>query len=185
MTKPELDNLYFDWMVHKIRDRQTHLYKKLLATLHETTFTWLIDLDENRFIDGQELRYRFAYDTGLDYHMVDSLIEKDPCSVLEMMVALALRCEEQIMDNPAKGDRISVWFWAMISSLNLESMTDRRYNLNYVQSILNQFLHRQYNPDGSGGLFTVRFAKQDMRNVEIWYQACMYLNEYIARREKR
>lgn len=185
MTKKELGRQYFDWMIHKIRNKDTHRYKNVLELLHTTTFTYLIDLDENRYVDGVELRYRFAENTDLDYSVIDLFLKKEPCSVLEMMVALALRCEEQIMDNSEEGNRMSVWFWDMVDSLGLGHMTDRQYNDNYTKAVVNKFLKRQYQTNGDGGLFTVRYAKQDMRNVEIWYQACIYLNEYIARREKK
>ena len=146
--------------------------------LHNTTFTYLIPKDQNRAEDGIDLRYRFAivcnYSEDLDY-ILDMLA--GPCSVLEMMVALAIRCEENIMENPNMGDRTGQWFWGMVVNLGLGSMTDDRYDRRYVSNAIRTFLDRRYSPDGQGGLFTVRHCDEDLTNVEIWHQLCWYLDE--------
>lgn len=40
---------------------------------------------------------------------------------LEMIIALAIRLEEHIMDDPDIGNRTGQWFWDMIVSLGLGS----------------------------------------------------------------
>jgi hypothetical protein len=99
-----------------------------------------------------------------------------PCSVLEMILALAIRCEENIMDDPLKGDRTKQWFWGMINNLGLDTMTDMNYNERFIDDCVCRFLNRDYEPDGRGGLFTVRNCYEDLRNVEIWYQLLWYLD---------
>jgi hypothetical protein len=99
-----------------------------------------------------------------------------PCTVLEMMIALANRCEETIMDDPDIGDRTGQWFWGMITNMGLGSMSDDRYDRRYVEYVITRLLDREYEPDGTGGLFTVRDCDRDMRDVEIWYQLCWYLD---------
>mgnify|MGYP003235589453 FL=1 len=93
-----------------------------------------------------------------------------------MILALAIRCEETIMDDPSIGDRTQQWFWGMITNLGLGSMTDSRFDRDAANDILERFLDREYEPDGKGGLFTVRNCDSDLRDVEIWYQMCWYLN---------
>ena len=102
-----------------------------------------------------------------------------PCSVLEMMVALAIRCEETIMDNPAYGDRTAQWFWGMIRTLGLYSMTDDRFDQEYVDMVIDRFLNRDYEPNGEGGLFKINNCKYDLRKIEIWYQLCWYLDRFV------
>jgi hypothetical protein len=140
--------------------------------LHDIEFRYLIPKDENRAEDGISLRYRFSrlYDY-VDYDDLDG-----PCTVLEMMVALAIRCEEDIMDDANLGNRTKQWFWNMIVSLGLGSMTDSRFDERRVDNIIERFLDRDYEPDGRGGLFTVRHCDYDLRDVEIWYQMCWYLD---------
>jgi hypothetical protein len=93
-----------------------------------------------------------------------------------MMIGLVLRCEETIMVDPSVGDRTSQWFWGMVRSLGLASMTDSRFDRRYVEDTIQKFLDRDYEPDGRGGLFTIRDCDQDLRNVEIWIQLLWYLD---------
>lgn len=148
-------------------------YRKLLAVLHNTEFVYSIPKDENRAEDGLSLRYRFALLKG-DGDLAECLT--GPCSIFEMMVALSIRCEENIMDDPSVGDRTAQWFWEMIANLGLNSMTDDRYDRRFVEDVISRFLDRDYEPDGKGGLFRVRNCRRDLRTVEIWYQLCWYLD---------
>lgn len=178
MTKAEMRARYFDWMFLAVSNHRPrrYPYKKLLSFLYDTDFTYTIAMDENRFADGIDLRYRFAQQYNYPDPMVSSLLDDRPCSILEMMVALAIRCEEHIMEDADIGDRTGNWFWGMIESLGLKSMTDDRYDEYYVEETIRIFLNRQYAPNGEGGLFTIRNCRQDIRNIEIWYQMSLYLN---------
>ena len=178
--KDRICNDYFEWMYNLVcgeRFSEKLSYKKLLMHLHNTDFIYLIPKDGNRAQDGIDLRYRFAYEYT-DIEDADSYL-KGPCSVLEMMVALAVRCEETIMDDPTKGDRTRQWFWNMIVSLGFGGMSDDRYDQFFVDKTLDRFLSRKYEPNGKGGLFTIRNPKRDMRRIEIWYQLCDYLNSIV------
>lgn len=183
MNRHEINNLYFQWLydwVCKDRFHQDISYKKLLMHLHSTEFTYAIQRDQNRAEDGINMRYRFAKTAGLNEpvsFIMDCL--DGPCSVFEMMLALANRCEEDYMDDPAFGDRTVQWFWGMIANLNLGSMIDTRYDKRYVDDVLYNFLHRKYDRDGRGGLFRVRNCPEDMRKIEIWYQMCYYLDTFV------
>lgn len=167
---------YFDWMYNLVcgeRFADGISYKRLIRHLHNTEFTWKLPRDVNRSEDGKDLRYRFAYNTGCA--CADSYLD-GPCSVLEMMVALSIRCEESIMDDPQIGDRTAQWFWKMITNLGLGGMVDDHFDIVEVKDILSRFLNRDYEPNGEGGLFTVRGCTDDLRTVEIWYQLCWYLD---------
>lgn len=180
MREYDIRNEYFDWMSNLVcgkRYSKQVSYKKLLMQLHSTEFIFTIPMDENRAKDGVNLRYRFVLANGCR-ELLDEL--DGPCSVLEMMIALAIRCEEGIMDDPGVGDRTGQWFWGMIVNLGLGSMIDARYDKEYVTDILKTFLERKYEPDGRGGLFTLRHCKRDLRDVEIWYQLNWYLDEYLG-----
>lgn len=170
---------YFNWICELIhcKGRRTRSYNKLLRYLYDVDFTYLIDLDENRAQDGLDLRERFEYETKRT--LIPYLGDKQ-CSVLEMLVALALRCEEQIMDN-AEENRLGEWFWGMIENLGLGRMSDSKFDLTHVMQSIDIFLNREYSPDGEGGLFTIEETKYDLTKIEIWYQMCWYLDSLIWR----
>ena len=177
MSRDHIINEYFEWMYDLVcgdRFPEENGYRKLLMQLHNTRFRFSIPMDENRAVAGVELRYSFAYDCGYTSSYVEYL--DGPCSVLEMMVALAVHCEEHIMDDPTKGNRTGQWFWSMIVNLNLGSMNDNRFDRKYVEAVIERFLNREYAPDGRGGLFTVKNCDRDLRDVEIFHQMCWYID---------
>ena len=166
----EISNRYFEWIVDLVGNGES--YRRLLTRLHQIEFIFLIPKDENRAKDGIDLRYRFA----LDSRMMDAEDYLDePCSVLEMMVALAIRCEH-IMADPAKGDRTAQWFWEMVSNLGLGGQYDSNYNEWLINDCITRFLEREYDRDGKGGLFRIRRWNRDAREAEIWHQLMAYLN---------
>ena len=176
MLADQIRNEYFDWMIDLVnanRGPKEISYIKLLEYLHNTEFTYLILRDRNRAEDGVDLRYRFGL---IRKHPEYPEYLSGPSSVLEMMIALAIRCEECIMDDPAYGNRTSQWFWGMIVSLGLGGMTDAIFDRDYVEKCLTRFLNREYERNGKGGLFTVKGTRRDMRKMEIWYQLNAYLN---------
>ncbi len=176
----KLANQYFEWMYQLVHgDEEKTSYRKLLYQLHSTPFSYTILTDANRAKDGVDLRYRFGYEHDIESSAITLYLDNRDCSVLEMMVALSVRCEEQIMDNPEIGDRTSEWFRNMIVNLGLEGMNDERYDMSYTDRILRRFLNRDYDRNGKGGLFRVHRSRIDMRSVEIWYQAMWYLDEIL------
>lgn len=179
MLKDSINNEYFDWIYDLVcHDRYSKdiSYRKILMLLHNTPFRYIIPMDENRLNDGLNLRYRFVNAEGYDGHMSEYI--DIPCSVLEMMVALAIRCEETIMDDARIGDRTEQWFWIMMTSLGLGSMTDDRFNKFKATEIIETFLDRNYEKNGKGGLFTIKNCEDDLRNIEIWWQLCWYLDSF-------
>lgn len=146
--------------------------------LHETEFVFTIPMDDNRAVDGIDLRYRFGDECSFPGPMIASLLDDSPCSVLEMMVALAVRCEEHIMDDPDIGNRTGKWFWGMIRNLGLDGMNDFRFDCRYVDDVLYRLLERRYGRNGDGGLFTVNNGR-DMRQTDIWYQMNYYLDGIV------
>lgn len=177
--KNSVRNDYFEWLydyVCKGRANHNVSYKRLFEYLYEVEFIYLIPNDINRASDGINLRYRFA--TIIDDESILDVLD-GPCSVLEMLVALAIRCEETIMDNTQYGDRTGQWFWSMLFNLGIDGMTDDIFDIEYVEERIYTFLDREYEPDGRGGLFYIRNCDEDLRNVEIWTQLCWYLNTFV------
>ena len=174
--KDRINDEYFEFLLELIdakRFSRRVSYRKLLMRLHDTEFTWFVPYDDNRADDGVQLRRRFALirdDISISNYITG------PCTVLEMMVALAVRCEETIMDDALMGNRTGQWFWGMIHNLGLSPMSDSKFDKRTVDEIIQRFLNREYEPNGKGGLFTVKRYERDMRTVEIWCQLNWYLD---------
>lgn len=172
-----IDEEYYEWLCSFTKGKRNRgsikKFDKLLDSLHYYEFIPMMDLDFNRVEDGLSLRWRFSNEFRINYNPEDS------CSVLEMMIALALRCEEQIMDDPDIGNRTSHWFWLMVRNMGLFEFNDNNFNSDDVKNIIDRFINREYDEDGHGGLFTIPDCREDLTKVEIWYQMCWYLDTLV------
>lgn len=186
MTVDELKHLYFEWMYRLVCDdrytqdpRSSH--RTLLKFLHEQEF--IFDAkpgnDDQRALDGIDLRYYFAEVEHHDPRMVAKALDVLPCSMLEMMIALAIRCED-MMEDRDYGNRTGQWFWEMLESLGLAKMTDSCFDEEEALDILDRFYRNDYDRDGRGGLFTVKNCPYDMREQEITWQMYEFLNTYYC-----
>jgi hypothetical protein len=172
-----LGEQYFEWLCSKVIDEDSNVkYSKLMSCLFDSSFIPVMNMDENRADDGKNLRYRFGREAEVPSSVILRELDDDICSMLEMMIALSIRCEETIMTDEEYGDRTGEWFWNMIVSLGLGTMNDLRFDEKYVNIIVDRFINRQYKRNGEGGLFTIEGIKKDMRRFEIWYQMCWYLD---------
>lgn len=166
---------YLDYLCSYVADEDTaNRYHTLLTYLMSRSFEYSIARDFNRYCDGMSLRENYIELHPEAEREITSTVPY--CSVLEMMVALAWRCEQEIMSDPDYGDRTPLWFWTMINNMGLDRMTNTRYNPDYVKECVDRMLYRKYEPSGKGGLFVVDNG-MDLRDVEIWYQLNWYLYE--------
>lgn len=183
MTNANLVDDYYSWLVSMVNgDDEFNCddYTYILGKLFSERFYWTMDRDENRSMDGLDLRETFCNRTclGLDEYYI--LMESMPeyCTILEMMVALAMRIEDDIMADPEYGDRTSKWFWTMMKNSRLADLDDASYEDEDANEVIFCLLNRQYLRDGFGGFFCTTNRSINMRNVEIWYQMNYYFDEF-------
>lgn len=163
---------YFNWICQVMHaDDPDHGLMHLMAELYSIEFTWTVDMDENRAMDGIALRE--------NWFMADAeeAWDRAPCSVLEMMAALAIRIDEEIMWDPDEGERAHIWFWEMVSNLGLGELDDSVWSWEsraLVEEAVLRMTDRTYSTDGIGGLFPMPGCREDQREVEIWYQMQRY-----------
>lgn len=176
-----IENRYFDWLCHMVASEKypKRFYHKLLRFLHGQEFTYTIAMDGNRACDGIDLRYRFGHERRIDRRIIATELDVQPCSVLEMLVALSIRCEEHIMADEEEGDRTGQWFWSMIENLGLGQMQDDIFDEDETDHIVQRFLNREYGSHGEGGLVTITNPRRDLRSVEIWFQMMWHLNDIL------
>lgn len=192
-TIDEVKRRYFDWMMALVdADMEGHGYVTLCHILHEMEFYWVLNHDENRAEDGIMLRgdwYNMVLDEGQDWFSdvtdgyIRGWIEHEPCTVLEMMVALASRIENTVMYNSDDPNRTADWFDQMLINLGLDDFTDDWITLDSRDEIISRVqvaLDRQYDFRGNGGFWPLRHSRKDQRKVEIWYQMNQWLIENRA-----
>lgn len=170
MTQP-VEAMYFDWLYAKVMlsDRPALSYFRLIQTLYETEFVWLVVGDDNRAEDGIELRKEFLLASGMENFTASDF--SFGCTVLEMMVAFTKRAEFQTDIRPSR------WFWEFVKNLKLSDYYDDNFDHQKVADILHNFVWRTYGYSGAGGMFPLSGAETDQRQIEIWYQFCAYLIE--------
>lgn len=184
MTGSELKHLYFEWMYRLVcddryQDSGRGTYRKIIGLLFDEPYRYFDKPlhDEERAYDGLDLRYRFAYENGIPQSFVASQLDITPCSMLEMMIGVAYRCES-IAADISEGDRVGQWFWEMLGSLGLAKMNDANFDREEALWILDKFARNDYEPNGYGGLFTIADPCYDARDKEIYWLMCQFLTEH-------
>lgn len=163
-----LNNRYLDILKGIVHAPVDSSCDRLFRILGSIEFVWPAELDRDacRASDGLELRRNYIYDT-------------QPCSFLEMLVALSCKCEYNYMADPISGIDVGRWFWLMVNNMQLDRDNVRAHDDGYILYRVSIVLNRQYAPNGVGGLFVVNHSNVDLRNVEIWTQMCLYLDELV------
>lgn len=182
-----LDDAYFEWLYSQIgplRNRNPERnFWKLCRKLYVTEFIWFVPNDDNRVEDAKELRLEFLSSARQSFDDPYNLWITQGCSILEMLVALARLAAFE-------SGRLAVeWFWRFLHNLELDVYSDLVYEISIeeeVEEVLDRLNKREYSYDGKGGLFPLRHASQDQRDVELWYQMASYLLEgyYITTRPR-
>jgi hypothetical protein len=166
-----LDDQYLAWLysqVGDVKDRnRSRTYWNLLRQLHSIEFVWIVPNDDNRVGDGLELREEWISACSL---AVDLDWRTRGCSFLEMLIAL---CRRIVFESDG---HVDTWFWHLMDNLGLCEYTDRySYNQAEVNTRIRKVIYREYDRNGRGGLFPLRYARKDQRDVELWYQMNAYL----------
>lgn len=177
-----LDECYLQWLYRQVAPIRTknpaRTYWTLLTHLYRKEFKWSVPNDDNRLMDGLELRYEFIHKfeyEKTDYYQqhgeIRSWLER-PCSFLEMLLALARRLSF------AGGGAASEWFWHMLDNIGLRSHVDAMPgDPEMIDFVLDRVIDRTYDEFGNGGLFPLFHPQHDQRQVELWYQMNCYLLE--------
>lgn len=171
-----MNDLYFCWLVELISDDYIRMnYSNLLLKLYNRDYIWELDYDKNRAADGLNLRDEYQRSTGL---RVPVKCQNSQCTLLEMFVALARNADDDIMYDPAYGNRSNKWFWMMMENMGLDVYDNTHWYEEEVDRILDNFLHRRYDRNGFGGAFPLNSNIRDSRDADLWWQMNRYLVEH-------
>lgn len=174
---------YFDFLLTFIKTSTMTKYTKLLSYLFDRPFQYRYPMDENRKEDGLYLRnsYSTREVERLSYEHIEfiSHYALRDCSWLEVMIALAVRCED-IMCKPGP-NTTPRWFWGMIDSLYLSDQINDKFDIETVERTMQALENYEYQNNGFGGLFHVPdldTSVYDMRKMDLYTQAMRYLEQF-------
>lgn len=165
---------YRDWLLSIVEFRRKN-FDDLMNQLLYTPFVWSIENDRNRKEDGMELRR--MYFSGIRGEKVPDF----PCSVLEVLVALARRIDKEYIGEPGE-PHPGMIFWRMMRNLGLDKYTVRRYNQGAVLKAVSKWLLREFNEDGEGGIFPMKHTVRNQKILPIWNQMTEFLSENFRTR---
>lgn len=164
---------YLEWLIGNVTDELSAAvggsYSRLFDKLYRTEFVVILPFDENRLLDGLLLREKY-----------NGPVDIGPCSVLEVLISLAHRCEDQIMHNNDIGERSGEWFWEMLANMGLGVYSDDRYNEQDVDDILRKFLFHDYNDKDTLGCAFRSSEYPDLSSFELWQQMNFHLNDLLG-----
>lgn len=205
----DIHNRYFWWMVCKIWPSEL-LKERLKKSHYDYKFDWILDmenspdlsdeqyyildemnriifrtaynvsLDENRIDDARIMRSDFIRERGLPEALKVKYLDINPVSVMEVLVALSLRCDRDIEGDP---DNLyltaPLWFWTMVNNLKFwtdscKNEAEIRCSVDYKCDI---FMDRKYSYYGEGGPFFVENPLKSMKKTDLWMQLNWYLTE--------
>lgn len=182
MESKDIINLYFCWLIDQVCTLQEKKnYSEVLWLLYSVTFRYELDRDGNRAADGITLRNKFADEMCIDTETRHRAIT-GPCTVLEMMVALCDRAAYSMIDDElTDGDDAKHWiFWLMMKNLGLVKHSNADFSRSKAIKRIDIFMDRKYAENGHrGGLFVVKKPRNDLREVELWYQMCWSISEMV------
>lgn len=183
MSAQEENPLYSDYF-HWLYDRVVPVrevdgmssYWLVCTRMHELVFKALVPHDENRIVDGANLRNGFSSGIGKGLELDQANLLLHDATVFEVLVGLAARANLMIEMDEMK------WFQLFLRNLKLDIFSDW-YCLNHITGridrILNRFNDRTYRYSGhGGGLFPLSRPKDDQRDVELWYQMGAFMTEH-------
>lgn len=172
-TNQELKEDYLRWLEPQLIDpagnRNGNSYWGLIELMFSMPFTWSVEQDDNRLMDGLELRVEFANLSRLSQRTMHNF---GPCTFLEVLLGLSRRLAF------AAGGNAVGWAWELLTNVELHRMSDpltpgkqRR-----AEEIMLRVIGRTYAPDGTGGFFPLAWPDGDQTRIELWYQ----MNAFIA-----
>lgn len=207
MTGKDLRNRYFNWMIFMIWPSD-QLKESLRRGLYKDYFDWVYNfemdytdqeyivldelnriqyvttykapLDVDRVTDARDLRERFLDEKGYPSYFKEKFFDDMMVTVLEVMVAFAIRIDRDVMGDPDYPDLTApLWFWTMVKNVNfrLEDCPEEsklRFSVDYK---MDQIMDQKYSYYGDGGFFRVENPKRDMRKTDIWMQMQWYMSE--------
>jgi len=164
-------NKYFDWLCRLIRSDTVS--RNVQQIIFEIPYQYYIDRDESRVEDALELRRDYLYSKKQIDDVTYNYISNEPINVLEVLIALSKRIDNQILGDVDGGTQI---FDTMISNLEISNSCSD----DYIRYKIDNWMHMNYDEYGHGSIFIVSDPRTPMNKTDMWYQAMYYLSENLV-----
>jgi hypothetical protein len=163
---------YFNWLVRVVR-HPFHDFTPLLWEMFNVEFVSLVPHDDNRIEDVFALRERYVSESH--GHFRTAHIP----SILEVMITLA---ERMWLVGYDPDDEITPddWFWRLIDNLGFSEYYGEFPDAATRDDIIERLevlVNREYDHNGSGGLFPLGYPEEDQTDVEVYYQMQAWMGE--------
>lgn len=169
---------YLECLIDRCGLAKYKKYRKIFEVLHDIDYIYVMERDKNRLSDGLGLRRDFENAIHDRYpHLVDEFHNRR-CSVMEMLVALAIRVDTSILCDPMSGEETPYkFFMEMIENLRLDQFKGMHFDAHGVRLIISLWMRRNFKPNGEGSPFPVKNDDRDQRKLETWDQVNSYISE--------
>jgi hypothetical protein len=167
---------YFSFLCRMTNVWNEATHHELFNYLFTIEFTHFVPNDENRAEDILDFRRSYAERSGFE----DNSLFDFPPTFFELIVILAVRMDDILCEDP-QVSRVPELVSSLLVNLGLNDFGDdtfpSRRGMEIVRAATDRVLNRTYAPSGRGGLFPLSRAREDQREVELWYQMQAYLQE--------
>ena len=172
-NNPHLRREYLRWLEAQLKDEHSPItsYWELTNLMFDTEFDWsLVPMDENRVVDGADLRIEFANEFNVPK---SRMLELNPVSFLEVLIGLSRRL------GFVAGGSAPGWAWQLLGNLDMHRLSDplTRHKRRRALEIMTIVIERKYQPNGVGGFFPLSWPDEDQTRVELWYQLNAFAEE--------
>ena len=182
--RPEYSG-YYTWLLSLIEppqgvDSPIRLYGMLIYELWRREFFWMdiYEGEESRAADGRQLREQYM----MEADVTPDFVPIGPCTVLEMLIAFALRLDSTIHDWTI-GHRPWEWMTMFITNLGLADLTDnslRAADRSFVTARLEMWMAHNIGTRGERGLFRFKRPLLTISNLDNWSQMQHWVGERLS-----
>jgi len=172
---------YFDWLVKGLLQLNPETEQPLIEVCHMLflrDYSATLQMDVAREKDGTLLRDIFTARLVGDAVVINGSPWKNQCSLLEMMIQLCVRMKEEFYTSyEDMCPVIKIIFMSMLHSLGILDENNEIVPVNLAHVYIDNFLHRNFEPNGKGSLFNLEDKTQDVdwRGVPIWNQMMAFV----------
>lgn len=123
---------YDEYIINKVIDDELCIYRSLIKKLFSIEYKYNT-INKDRHDDVIEYRKNYLIDNKINQ---TDILDKYKVNVLEVLIVLSIRTEDDTMHDIKYGDRSCQWFWAIISDIGLIKFDDNNYNESEVEKIV-------------------------------------------------